>query len=71
MRKKSNYQKGFEAGLKIGVESCKKDLTMNCPKCGKEYEYCFDLGRVIYCKDCGYCEHASVSNGVCDYCGKK
>jgi hypothetical protein len=41
---------------------------MTCPRCGRESEDFDGLG-VLYCESCGYCVHASVTNGVCDYCG--
>ena len=44
--------------------------TMNCPACGYGYED-FDGIAVIYCEECGYCQHASITNGVCDYCKKE
>jgi len=43
---------------------------MTCPKCGAEYED-FDGFGVLYCEKCGYCIHASISDGHCDYCGIK
>ena len=47
--------------------------TMNCPKCGKEWPD-FDGFGVLYCpKDnggCGYCKHASVMDGICQFCEK-
>lgn len=43
--------------------------TMNCPKCGKDYDDGDGFG-VLYCPECGYCQHASYTDGKCDYCGK-
>ncbi len=43
---------------------------MICPQCGKEYDDFDGLG-VLNCPRCGCCKHASVTNGQCDYCGKK
>jgi len=43
---------------------------MTCPQCGAEYED-FDGFGVLYCEKCGYCKHAGVTDGVCDYCGKE
>lgn len=43
---------------------------MNCPQCGKEYDDGDGFG-VLYCPECGYCIHASVTDGKCDYCGKE
>lgn len=40
-----------------------------CPGCGAEYED-FDGFGVLHCNLCGYCAHPSISDGVCDYCGK-
>lgn len=42
--------------------------TMQCPRCKREYED-FDGLPVIYCEACGYCRHASRTDGICDYCG--
>lgn len=44
-------------------------MKANCPKCGKEYDDGDGFG-VIYCHECGYCVHASYTDGKCDYCGK-
>lgn len=54
--------------------------TMNCPKCGKEYED-FDGVGVVYCappEGCGFCQHLSRDGQerdgklvmVCGFCGK-
>ena len=43
--------------------------TMACPQCGAEYEDFDGLG-VLHCDSCGYCKHASVTDGQCDYCGQ-
>lgn len=40
---------------------------MQCPQCNKVYDDFDGLG-VLYCEQCGYCKHASYSEGVCDYC---
>jgi hypothetical protein len=46
--------------------------TMECPWCGKEFPD-FDGFGVLYCgpkpDGCGYCQHASRDNGVCNFCG--
>ena len=41
-----------------------------CPRCGHEKEDFDGLG-VLYCTQCGYCKHASRTDGKCDYCGKE
>lgn len=41
---------------------------MECPQCKAVYED-FDGVGVIYCENCGYCEHASITGDTCDYCG--
>jgi hypothetical protein len=42
-----------------------------CPRCGKWWED-FDGFGVLYCPawagGCGYCKHASRTDGVCDFC---
>lgn len=43
---------------------------MNCPNCGAEYDD-FDGFGVLFCPECRYCQHASVTDGKCDYCGKE
>jgi len=45
-----------------------------CPRCGIEEPDYDGLGmiahlRPIYARGCGYCRHASVTDGTCDYCG--
>ena len=40
-----------------------------CPKCGKEYDD-FDGIEVLYCEVCGFCKHASMTGGICDFCKK-
>jgi len=42
---------------------------MSCPKCGAEQED-FDGFGVLYCAECSYCVHPSVSDDVCCICGK-
>ena len=58
--------------------SCKKSADMYidngqdlipCHRCGKEYPD-FDGFGVLHCKACGYCTHASITGGVCEFCGK-
>lgn len=46
------------------------DLKVRCPDCGWEYDDADGLG-VYHCEQCGYCLHASATDGVCDYCGKE
>lgn len=41
---------------------------MACPRCKREYPD-FDGLPVIYCEACGFCRHASCTDGACDYCG--
>jgi hypothetical protein len=43
---------------------------MTCPSCGKEYED-FDGFGVLYCFDCNYCTHGSVTDGICGFCGER
>lgn len=43
---------------------------MYCPKCGEEYDD-FDGFGVLYCEECGYCTHASITDRICDFCHKE
>lgn len=47
--------------------------TMHCPKCGMEWDD-YDGFGVLYCSPswngCGYCKHASVMDGICQFCEK-
>ena len=43
--------------------------AMACPQCGAEYDD-FDGVGVLHCEHCGYCKHASITDGKCDYCGQ-
>lgn len=45
------------------------DLTVECPSCGWSYPDADGL-PVYYCDHCGYCRHASRTDGTCDYCGR-
>lgn len=45
-----------------------KDVIV-CPDCGSIEDH--DGLGFIYCEDCGCCVHASITNDICDYCGKK
>lgn len=42
---------------------------VECPKCGAPHEDHDGFG-VVYCSICGYCQHLSSSDDICDYCGK-
>lgn len=48
--------------------------TMQCPKCHKVYEDMDGFG-VMYCPPsmggCGYCKHASITDGECGFCGER
>jgi len=39
-----------------------------CPKCG-EWVPDYDGFGVLFHPTCGYCQHASVVDGVCSFCG--
>lgn len=48
--------------------------TMRCPQCKAEHPDFDGFGMVAHIKPaypdgCGYCTHASLTGGVCDYCG--
>jgi hypothetical protein len=43
--------------------------TMTCPKC-KAITDDHDGFGVLHCEACGYCIHASITEGVCDLCGQ-
>lgn len=42
---------------------------MECPRCPAVYDD-FDGFGVLHCPACGFCSHASVTGGVCGFCGK-
>lgn len=44
--------------------------VVRCPKCGA-FEEDFDGLGFLYCDQCGYCVHASITNDKCDFCGKE
>ena len=52
------------------IEHLVGDIIMQCPKCKEEYRD-FDGFGVLHCVKCGYCKHASITGGVCEYCNKK
>lgn len=45
--------------------------TMECPRCGVEMVDYDGFGVMAHlgAGGCGYCRHASRSDGVCGYCG--
>lgn len=48
--------------------------TMTCPQCKREEPDFDGFGMLAHVKPayehgCGYCTHASITGGVCDYCG--
>jgi len=45
------------------------DLTVPCPQCGLEHPDADGL-PVLYCRECGYCCHPNITDGVCGFCGK-
>ena len=52
----------------IGIDE--PDITVTCPRCGitrKDY----DGFGILYCTSCGYCVHASRTDGICDYYFRK
>jgi hypothetical protein len=42
---------------------------MACPSCGTVQPDLDGFG-VLYCPACRFCQHASRSNDICDFCGK-
>lgn len=42
--------------------------TMLCPRCGQQYDDLDGFG-VLHCEHCGFCTHASMTDGRCDLCG--
>ncbi len=46
---------------------------MACPRCGKKW-IDFDGFGVLWCPKeaggCGYCKHASATDGICNFCGE-
>ena len=43
-------------------------IVVSCPRCKDEHEDDDGFG-VLYCDKCGFCQHASLTGGVCDFCG--
>ena len=41
-----------------------------CPKC-KAWLPDYDGFGVLRHPECGYCSHASITDGVCQFCGKE
>ncbi len=41
-----------------------------CPKC-KRWQTDWDGFGVLKCEHCDYCEHASITSGVCEFCGER
>jgi ribosomal protein L37AE/L43A len=44
--------------------------TMECPRCHRESPDLDGFG-VMYCSQCGFCRHASIIDGVCQFCGNE
>lgn len=40
-----------------------------CPQCGEEHDDADGFGVLMYCEDCGWCVHSSITDCVCDACG--
>jgi rubrerythrin len=45
-------------------------VFIECPACGTEQED-FDGFGVVHCEACGYCQHISTTDGVCDICDRE
>ena len=43
--------------------------TIECPKCGHEFED-FDGFGFIFCEKCNHCTHPNSYEGKCGICGK-
>lgn len=43
--------------------------TRECPKCGDAQPDLDGFGT-LHCEHCGYCKHASITDSVCEFCGK-
>lgn len=65
---------GNEASRDERQAPIESPLTADCPRCKKEWED-FDGFGVLYCPawagGCGYCKHASRTDGQCDFCGHR
>jgi len=46
-------------------------IYIRCPKCSAEYEDFDGVGVLLFCEECKYCVHASITDGYCDYCQRK
>lgn len=44
--------------------------TRECPRCGDSQRDLDGFGA-LYCQKCGFCTHASITAGVCDFCEKE
>ena len=42
---------------------------MECPKCPAVYDDFDGLG-VQHCERCGWCNHSTVTDGICGFCGR-
>ena len=46
------------------------DIFVECPKCGADQQDLDGFG-VLFCAACGFCKHASITDDICGFCGKK
>lgn len=54
--------------MKTEVPTGADDMpTMTCPKCKAEMPD-FDGFGVLYHEACGFCRHASIDDGRCNFC---
>jgi hypothetical protein len=54
----------------ISVEDSDDLPSRECPQC-HDVQPDLDGFGTLHCVACGYCKHASVTDGVCGFCGKK
>lgn len=44
--------------------------TRECPKCG-DVQPDLDGFGTLHCEKCGYCKHASITDGICGFCNER
>ena len=74
------YEPNLKGEKSIKISTSKKEIktTLNCPKCGKDFDYVHRIGKEgnlnLICSHCK--SHLSISTDLtthynCKYCGKK
>ncbi len=58
------------AWLRRQEEEEAEPVMVSCPHCGAEQEDLDGFG-VLFCPKCGWCTHASITDGRCGLCGEQ